>query len=175
MEQYFNDSLLDQQNLFVQISNFEQHSWACYFDQDFHLSPICPGVPTKLFGKKILQLKRQTEAETKINNKKHTSSKVLFSTKNFNFLSRWLFENGIFHHRRVRLWSVFMLVGTNQYDDKPLNRFWLLLCKDQYQNNWIQHVYRMPRTRFPRTILNYRPSGKRSLGRPMKRWKENFM
>ena len=45
----------------------------------------------------------------------------------------------------------------------------------QYQNNWIQHVYRMPRTRFPRTILNYRPSGKRSLGRPMNRWTENFM
>ena len=22
-----------------------------------------------------------------------------------------------------------------------------------YQNNWIQHIYRMPRTRFPRTIL----------------------
>ena len=43
----------------------------------------------------------------------------------------------------------------------------------QYQNNWIQHVYRMPRIRFPRTILNYRPSGKRSLGHPMKRWTEN--
>ena len=27
----------------------------------------------------------------------------------------------------------------------------------QYQNNWIQHVHRMPRTRFPTTILNYRP------------------
>ena len=45
----------------------------------------------------------------------------------------------------------------------------------QYQSNWIQHVYRMPRTRFPRTILNYRPPGKISLGRPMKRWTENFM
>ena len=45
----------------------------------------------------------------------------------------------------------------------------------QYQNNWIQHVHRMPRTRFPRTISNYRPSSKRSLGCPMKRWTENFM
>ena len=44
----------------------------------------------------------------------------------------------------------------------------------QYQNNWIQHVHCMPRTRFPRTILNYRPSGKRSLGRHMKKWTENF-
>ena len=39
----------------------------------------------------------------------------------------------------------------------------------QYQNNWIQHVCCMPRTRCPRTILNYRPSGKRSLGCPMKK------
>ena len=45
----------------------------------------------------------------------------------------------------------------------------------QYQNNAIQHVYRMPRTRFPRTILKYRPSGKRSLGGPMKRRTEHFM
>ena len=44
----------------------------------------------------------------------------------------------------------------------------------QYQNNWIQHVYRMPRTRFHKTVLNYRPSGKRSLGRPIKRWTENI-
>ena len=45
----------------------------------------------------------------------------------------------------------------------------------QYQNNWIQHLHHLSRTRFPRTILNYRPSGKRSLRRPMKRWTENFM
>ena len=35
-----------------------------------------PGVATKLFGTTIFQLKRQTEAETKINNKKHRSFKV---------------------------------------------------------------------------------------------------
>ena len=45
----------------------------------------------------------------------------------------------------------------------------------QYQNNLIQHVHHMPRTRLPRTILKYRPLGKRSLGRPMKRWTEKFM
>lgn len=45
----------------------------------------------------------------------------------------------------------------------------------QYQENWFLHVKRMPRSRIPRAVLNYRPSGKRSLGRPVKRWRENFL
>ncbi|PSN41844.1 hypothetical protein C0J52_16225 [Blattella germanica] len=44
----------------------------------------------------------------------------------------------------------------------------------KYQKDWLSHVNRMPRGRIPRAILNYNPQGKRSLGRPRKRWRENF-
>ena len=72
-QEFFNDLLLDQQN-FAKLK-FR----AAFLDMLFWSGfPLCPGVSTKLFGTKILQLKRQTEAETKINNKKHTSFKVLF-------------------------------------------------------------------------------------------------
>ena len=43
----------------------------------------------------------------------------------------------------------------------------------QYQNQWTKHVHRMSHTRIPKAMLRYQPRGKRSLGRPMKRWSEN--
>jgi hypothetical protein len=42
---------------------------------------------------------------------------------------------------------------------------------DQYRNNW-RHVQRMDRRSIPRQIMTYRPEGKRSLGRPLKLWRE---
>jgi hypothetical protein len=42
-----------------------------------------------------------------------------------------------------------------------------------YQENWTSHGNRMDAGRFPKAILRYRPQGKRSIGRPMKRWGEN--
>ena len=45
----------------------------------------------------------------------------------------------------------------------------------RYQQNWKEHVSRMGSSRFPKAILKYRPNGKRSLGRPMKRWHENHL
>jgi hypothetical protein len=38
-----------------------------------------------------------------------------------------------------------------------------------HKEKWIQHVHRMGRSRLPRAILNYQPSGKRNQGRPLKR------
>jgi hypothetical protein len=40
---------------------------------------------------------------------------------------------------------------------------------EQYRNNWLQHINRMQDTRLPRKTLQYRPSGKRDIGRPKKR------
>jgi hypothetical protein len=45
------------------------------------------------------------------------------------------------------------------------------ICR--YQNNWREHINRMSRTRIPKAIMYYQRRGKRSLGRPMKRWHEN--
>ncbi|KAJ4430292.1 hypothetical protein ANN_22504 [Periplaneta americana] len=44
----------------------------------------------------------------------------------------------------------------------------------QYQDNRLHHVKCIPRTSILQVILNYKPTGKRSLSRPVKRWWENF-
>ena len=44
-----------------------------------------------------------------------------------------------------------------------------------YQLKWNQHVLRMPENRKLRKALQYRPQGKRDLGRPYHRWKDQFM
>ena len=38
----------------------------------------------------------------------------------------------------------------------------------RYTSNWLQHVTRM-NNRMPKIMLNYRPNGRRRLGRPLKR------
>ena len=43
---------------------------------------------------------------------------------------------------------------------------------EQYRLNWKEHVARMPSNRLPKLILRYAPRGRRSLGRPKKRWIE---
>jgi hypothetical protein len=44
-----------------------------------------------------------------------------------------------------------------------------------YQLKWNQNVLRMPENRIPRKALQYRRQGKRDLGRPYRRWKDQFM
>jgi hypothetical protein len=44
-----------------------------------------------------------------------------------------------------------------------------------YQLKWNEHVLRMPENRIPRKALQYQPQGKRDLGRPDCRWKDQFM
>ena len=39
----------------------------------------------------------------------------------------------------------------------------------EYKRNWIQHVNRMPRDRLLRIMKHYSPTGRRILGRPLKR------
>ena len=45
----------------------------------------------------------------------------------------------------------------------------------KYQQKWNQHVLWMPENRLPRKSLQYQPQGKRDLGRPYRRWKDQFM
>jgi len=40
----------------------------------------------------------------------------------------------------------------------------------KYKRNWIQHVNRMPRNRLPRVTKHYSPTGRKSNGRPLKRF-----
>jgi len=44
----------------------------------------------------------------------------------------------------------------------------------QYQKKWLQHVQRMDRNRLPRQALKCRPEGRRNIGRPKKRWRDQL-
>ena len=44
----------------------------------------------------------------------------------------------------------------------------------QYQKKWLQHVQRMDRNRIPKQALLCRPKGRRNIGRPKKRWKDQL-
>jgi hypothetical protein len=41
-----------------------------------------------------------------------------------------------------------------------------------YRANWKEHIERMDSSRISNNLLNYKLHGKRSLGRPLKRWSE---
>jgi hypothetical protein len=43
-----------------------------------------------------------------------------------------------------------------------------------YQTKWLQHVQRMDRTRIPKQALQYRPTGRRNIGGPRKRWRDQL-
>ena len=44
----------------------------------------------------------------------------------------------------------------------------------QYQKKWLQHVQRMDTNRVPKQALRYRPKGRRNIGRPKKRWRDQL-
>jgi hypothetical protein len=44
----------------------------------------------------------------------------------------------------------------------------------QHQRQWLQHVERTDTDRIHKQALKYTPKGKRSIGRPRKRWKDQL-
>ena len=44
----------------------------------------------------------------------------------------------------------------------------------QYQETWLQHVQRMDTNRIPKQALQYKPKGRRNIGRPRKRWRDQL-
>jgi len=45
----------------------------------------------------------------------------------------------------------------------------------QYQEKWVQHVQRMDTNRLPKQALKYKPKGRRNIGRPRKRWRDQLL
>ena len=45
---------------------------------------------------------------------------------------------------------------------------------NQYQEKWLQHVQRMDTNRLPKQELQYKPKGRRNIGRPRKRWRDQI-
>ena len=46
--------------------------------------------------------------------------------------------------------------------------------RKQYQKKWLQHVQRMDTNRLPKQTLQYEPKGRRNVGRPRKRWRDQL-
>jgi hypothetical protein len=44
----------------------------------------------------------------------------------------------------------------------------------QYRKKWLHHVQRMDTNRIPRKALRYRLEGRRNVGRPKKRWRDQL-
>ena len=44
----------------------------------------------------------------------------------------------------------------------------------QCQEKWLQHVQRMDTNRVPKQALPYQPKGRRNVGRPRKRWRDQL-
>ena len=43
-----------------------------------------------------------------------------------------------------------------------------------YQEKWLQHVQRMDTNRLPKQTLQYKRKGRRNIGRPRKRWRDQL-
>ena len=73
------------------------------------------------------------------------------------------------------------LAGHTLYDHKTNDyircELWItgILDKtDEYRRNWLSHLQRTPQNRIPLKSYCYRPQGRRTIGRPKKRWCEQL-
>ena len=63
---------------------------------------------------------------------------------------------------------------TDDYISRELQITRILGKIDEYRRNWFQHLQRMPQKRIPLKSYYYRPQGRRTIGRPKKRWREQL-
>jgi len=63
---------------------------------------------------------------------------------------------------------------TNDYTRRELRITDILDRIGEYRRNWLSHLQRMPQNRIPLKSYRYRPRGKRTIGRPKKRWREQL-
>jgi hypothetical protein len=73
------------------------------------------------------------------------------------------------------------LAGYTLYDHKTndsIRRELQITCIldkiDEYKLNWLLHLQRIPQNRIPLKSYHYRPQGRRTIGRPKKRWREQL-
>jgi len=63
---------------------------------------------------------------------------------------------------------------TNDYIRRELRITVILDMRDEYRRNGLSHLHRMPQNRIPLKSYHYRPQGRRTIGRPKKRWREQL-
>jgi len=88
------------------------------------------------------------------------------------------------HRRRIEAAEMKLLrplAGYTLYDHKtndPVSRELQTECIldkiDEFRRNWLLHLQRMPLNRIPLKSYYYRPQGRRTIGRPKKRWREQL-
>jgi hypothetical protein len=73
------------------------------------------------------------------------------------------------------------LAGYTLYDHKTndsIRRELQITCildkRNEYRLNWLLHLQRMPQNRIPLKSYHYIPQGRRTIGRPKKRWREQL-
>ena len=76
----------------------------------------------------------------------------------------------------LRPLSGYILYGhkTNDYIHRELWITGILDKLDEYRRNWLSYFQRMPQKRIPLKSYHYRPQGRRTIGRPKKRWREQL-
>ena len=63
---------------------------------------------------------------------------------------------------------------TNDYIRRELQITGIVDKIDEYRRNWLAHLQRMSQNRIPLKSYYNRPQGKRTIGRPKKRWREQL-
>jgi len=63
---------------------------------------------------------------------------------------------------------------TNDYTLRELRITGILDKIDEYRRKWLLHLQRKPQNRIPLKSYHYRPQGRRTIGRPKKRWREQL-
>jgi len=63
---------------------------------------------------------------------------------------------------------------TNDYIRRELRITGILDKIDEYRWNWLLHLQRIPQNRIPLKSYHYRPQGRRAIGIPKKRWREQL-
>ena len=61
---------------------------------------------------------------------------------------------------------------TNDSIRRELQTDCILEKTDEYRRNRLLHLQRMPQIRIPLKLYHYSPQGKRTIGRPKKRWRQ---
>jgi len=63
---------------------------------------------------------------------------------------------------------------TNDYIRREQRITGILDKIDEYRRIWLSHLQRMPQNRIPLKSYHYRPHGRRTIGIPKKRWREQL-
>jgi len=76
------------------------------------------------------------------------------------------------------LWLSFHLMTKgsekNQYIRQKTGTQNIVKEIKQYQEKWLKHVQRMDTDRLPKQALQYKPKGRRNIGRPRKKWRNQL-